>query len=153
MQYWSRMMMLGWCVVCIVSLGCASKKTTPSRTTLDPPPTANADVRAMFTEGNRLFKQGQWEGARQQFQSAIEQQPKLAEAHYNLALSMDRMGDRAGAKPHYIEAANLAPGHKVIWDSPPLRRYGHVPDKAAPAAAAPALPAFGGARPGGGTGF
>ncbi len=30
------------------------------------------------------------------------------------------------ASQHYLEAANLAPGHKVIWNSPPLRRYGNV---------------------------
>src|SRR5207249_9219715 len=53
-------------------------------------------------------------------------QPTLAEAHYNLALVIEILGDGATARRHYIEAANLAPGHKVIWDSPPLRRHGLV---------------------------
>lgn len=154
MNYWWRVMMVGWCVVVVVNLGCASKKSIPI-TTLDPPPNANSEVQAMFMEGSRLFKEGRWEAARQQFQSAVQQQPNLAEAHYNLALSMDRMGDRAGAKPHFIEAANLAPGHKVIWNSPPLRRYGNVPDRPAAAAVTPTLPGGlgGGGRPGGGGGF
>ena len=46
---------------------------------------------------------------------------------------------KAGAKPHFIEAANLAPGHKVIWNSPPLRRYGNVPDAPAEANSVPLL--------------
>ena len=48
----------------------------------------------------------------------------MAEAHYNLALTLVSQGSREEAEHHFIEAANLAPGHKVIWDSPPLRPYG-----------------------------
>jgi Flp pilus assembly protein TadD len=77
-------------------------------------------------EGNRLFAARQWEQAKAQYEAAINAQPSLAEAHYNLALVIDILGDGAAARRHYIEAANLAPGHKVIWDSPPLRRHGLV---------------------------
>jgi tetratricopeptide (TPR) repeat protein len=45
-------------------------------------------------------------------------------AHYNLAVCLDRLGEKAEAKKHYVTAANLAPGNKVIWDSPPLREIG-----------------------------
>ena len=65
---------------------------------------------------------------------------------------MDHMGDGAGAKAHYIKAANLAPGHKVIWNSPPLRRYGNVPDKAIDSTMSPVLPAGIGGAGGGGAG-
>jgi Tfp pilus assembly protein PilF len=135
------------------SAGCASDKPVPL-TTLAPPPNVDSQTLQLFTEGNRLFGEGQWEAARQQFQSAVQQQAGLAEAHYNLAVSMDKMGDEAGAKKHYIEAANLAPGHKVIWNSPPLRRYGNVPDAPVKATSAPVMPGFGGgASPGGGAGL
>jgi hypothetical protein len=63
------------------------------------------------------------------------------------------MGDQTGAKPHFIQAANLAPGNKVIWDSPPLRRYGNVPDAPAEANSSPTIPNLGiggGGGPGGG---
>ena len=139
--------------VFFVSGGCATEKPT-SLMVLDPPPHTVTQVQTYLTEGNRLFREGRWGGARQQFQAAIEEQPDLAEAHYNLALAMDHMGDRAGAKPHYIKAANLAPGHKVIWNSPPLRRYGNVPDKPIEATSSPVLPAgIGGAGGGPGGGF
>lgn len=146
-------MSIGICLAVIGGAGCVSDKPAPL-TTLAPPPNVDTHLKQVFTEGSRLFREGQWEAARQQFQSAVELQADLAEAHYNLALSMDRMGDQAGAKKHYIEAANLAPGHKVIWNSPPLRQYGNVPDAPAKATSAPVMPGFGGgATPGGGGGM
>jgi hypothetical protein len=33
------------------------------------------------------------------------------------------MGDKAEARKHYVQAANLAPGNKVIWNAPPLRKF------------------------------
>lgn len=150
MNGWRSIMIAGICLMVMGGAGCASDKPAPLAT-LAPPPNVDSQVLPLFTEGNRLFREGQYEAARQQFQSAVQQQADLAEAHYNLALSMDRMGDQAGAKKHYIEAANLAPGNKVIWNSPPLRRYGNVPDAPVKATSAPVMPGFGGgATPGGG---
>ena len=143
--------MLGWCLMLWGMAGCASDKPVPM-VVLEPPPNANELARTLLLEGNKLFQDGRWEPARQQFQAALDQQPDLAEAHYNLALSLERLGEAAKAKTHYIEAANLAPGHKVIWNSPPLRRYGNVPDAPQKPAAAPALPAFGGIGGAGGIG-
>ncbi|MGH7165659.1 MAG: tetratricopeptide repeat protein [Nitrospiraceae bacterium] len=84
----------------------------------------------LIEEGNHLFAAGQWEPSKQRYEAAIKAQPTLAEAHYNLALALERLGNRAEAKKHYLEAANLAPGHKVIWNSPPLRKHGEVETKA-----------------------
>ncbi len=145
-----RFVILGLCCqLFLFNQGCSSNKPTPLMV-LDPPTQSKAQVQTYLAEGNRLFREGRWEGARQQFQAAVDAQPDLAEAHYNLALAMDFMGDGAGAKPHYITAANLAPGHKVIWNSPPLRRYGNVPDKPIEAGATPVLPGVGGGGIGGG---
>jgi tetratricopeptide (TPR) repeat protein len=153
MSAWRLLVIVGVCLMVIGGMGCAADKPAPL-TTLAPPSNVDSQVLLLFSEGNRLFREGRWEGARQQFQSAVQQQADLAEAHYNLALSMDRMGDQAGAKKHYIEAANLAPGHKVIWNSPPLRRYGNVPDAPVQATSAPVMPGFGGgATPGAGMGY
>ncbi|MCA9463627.1 MAG: tetratricopeptide repeat protein [Nitrospira sp.] len=148
-RWWVNL--LAWCFMGWGMLGCATDKPAPL-VALEPPPNANELARTLLVEGNQLFMEGRWEAARRQFQLAIEQQSDLAEAHYNLALSLDRLGETAKAKKHYIEAANLAPGHKVIWNSPPLRRYGNVPDAPQQPAAAPALPAFGGIGGAGGLG-
>jgi Tfp pilus assembly protein PilF len=115
-------------LMALVVGGCASMvkpKAEPERTLRPPAGTAPAAAAAM-EEGNRLFAAKQWEPARAQYETAIKAQPSLAEAHYNLALALEMLHDQAGAKAHYIEAANLAPGHKVIWDSPPLRKHGNI---------------------------
>lgn len=104
--------------------GCAAS-TAHERTLRAPVGTVPAAASAM-DEGNRLFAARQWEQAKIQYEAAIKAQPSLAEAHYNLAMVIEILGDDATARRHYIEAANLAPGHKVIWDSPPLRRHGLV---------------------------
>lgn len=108
-------------------LGCASAGPGRAKVeTLTPPAgTAPAAVKAM-EEGNRLYAAKQWAEAKAQYEAAIAASPNLAEAHYNLGLTFDRLGDKPKAKKHYLEAANLAPGDKVIWDSWPLRKHGDV---------------------------
>lgn len=119
--------MLKWAWVvglAILVVGCAAApEKKPVLTLSSPAGTAPAAAAAM-TEGSKLFAQGQWEAAKAQYEAAIKAQPTLAEAHYNLALSLERLGDRTTATAHYKEAANLAPGHKVIWNAPPFRKYG-----------------------------
>jgi Tfp pilus assembly protein PilF len=113
-------------IVMVVALtACATSPRLADRTLKAPPGTSPAAVTAM-DEGNRLFAARKWDAAKAQYEAAINAQPALAEAHYNLALVYDVLRDDATARKHYIEAANLAPGHKVIWDAPPLRRHGDV---------------------------
>ena len=83
------------------------------------------------------------------YEQAIEEQPDLAEAHYNLGLVYERLGNREQARHYYIEAANLAPGHKTIWDSPPLKRHGNVEikEEAVPPPKMPPLSGIGGGGP------
>ena len=151
MNRWFSVVWLGVCLLLVNVIGCASDKPAPL-VVLEPPPNASEQGKLFISEGNKLFKEGRWEAAKGQFQAAVDGQPDLAEAHYNLALTLDRLGDAAQAKKHYIEAANLAPGHKVIWNSPPLRRYGNVPEAPQQPASAPSLPAFGGIGGAGGLG-
>lgn len=110
-------------LLCGLAGGCAGPAKVPT-TILASPADTSAKAAAAMTEGDRLFRSGDWAGAAQAYQTAATLQPTLAEAHYNLAVSLDRMGSKAEAKKHYLEAANLAPGNKVIWDSPPLRETG-----------------------------
>jgi tetratricopeptide (TPR) repeat protein len=91
-----------------------------------------------------------WEEARQQYEAATKAQPDSAEGHYNLGLTLQYLREREKMKTHFIEAANLAPGHKKIWDSPALRRYGDVPDKKQEATSAPAGGGLGSVFGGGG---
>jgi tetratricopeptide (TPR) repeat protein len=115
-----------WTIVLVMLAllaGCATSKA--ARVTILPvPPGASAKTAGLMAEGDRLFNTGDWTGAGQAYQAAAVQQPDLAEAHYNLAVALDRMGNKEEARKHYVTAANLAPGNKVIWDSPPFRQSG-----------------------------
>lgn len=106
-----------------IVLGCASKSGT-ERNVLPAPLGTKPDAAAQVQKGNTLFASRDFAGAEQAFRQAIVADAGLAEAHYNLALTLDQAGRKDEAKKHYIEAANLAPGNKVIWDSPPLHQSG-----------------------------
>jgi Tfp pilus assembly protein PilF len=111
-------------VLCLYgALGCASPKAPPS-SVLSAPASSSVDMVAKLEEGNRLFSKKDYASAEQSYRQTISAYPTFAEAHYNLAVTLDRMGNRGEAKKHYVDAANLAPGHKVIWDSPPFRETG-----------------------------
>ncbi len=141
---------VGLMIGCVMfGVGCSSQPKPAPQLTLSAPSGTNPSAFKYLGQGNARFAEGRWGAAKVEFEQAVKSQPELAEAHYNLALSLERLGEAEQAKQHYIEAANLAPGHKVIWNSPPLRRYGNVPDKPASNTSSPVLPGIGG---GGGIG-
>ena len=116
-------------LVAVFVVGCAGHSHQDQ--VLPPPASAESAVVGVMEEGNRLFTAHQWEAAKKEYEAAIKIQPSLAEAHYNLALALGQLGSPKEARHHFMEAANLAPGHKVIWDSPPLRPYGDVQSESA----------------------
>lgn len=74
-------------------------------------------------EGVGHFKEGHWKTSVKHFQEAIAAGPKLAEAHYNLALTLDKLGDHGGATQHFKEALDLAPENPKIKDSKILKDH------------------------------
>jgi len=143
-MWWSIMwrgVLLG---ACFGILGAC--ESTPKRVqvhTLNAPVGSVPEAKKAVEEGNQLYFTGQFRLAQAQYEEAVRVQPTMAEAHYNLALTLDRLGDREHAKPHYMEAANLAPGNAVIWNSPVLRRYGDVKVKKNVGTSTPALGGLG----------
>jgi len=99
-------------------------KSTPPPTPLPAPPEALPAAASHNKDGRQLFSEGKIDLARNAFKAALDADPTMAEAHYNLAITLTSPGSRDEAEHHFLEAANLAPGHKVIWDSPVLRPYG-----------------------------
>ncbi len=114
-------MHIAWTVLLLSAvLGCSSQSSKAVSVLAAPAGTKPA-VAAQLEKGNALFASSDYAGAEQAFRQALAVDATSAEAHYNLAVTLDRTGNRAEAKSHYIQAANLAPGNKVIWDSPPFR--------------------------------
>ena len=101
--------------------GCAGSSHLPKEKPFPPL------VAKVILVGNQCFPEHRWTAAMGKFEEAIQVQPKMAEAHYNLGLTLNRQGPVSAAGPHIIEAANFAPGHPVIWNAPPFRiRYGRT---------------------------
>lgn len=101
-------------------VACASPLPKPI-VVLQAPAGISPALATQLERGNDLFAAQKWAEAEQIYRQTIAADPTLAEAHYNLATALYRAGNKVEAKKHYMEAANLAPGNKVIWDAPPLR--------------------------------
>lgn len=82
-------------------------------------------------EGILAYRQNQWVPAKQHFEAAILAAPSLVEAHYNLGMVLYKLRVLKEGDRHFIEAANLAPGNKVIWNSP-APTHVRVPEKETP---------------------
>ena len=115
----------------LLESGCQS---APARKLLSAPPGVSAQAVEHNEAGIRAYDQSQWEQARQHFEEAITAAPSLAEAHFNLGMALYKLRAFKDGDRHFIEAANLAPGNKVIWNSPALKHVA-VPEKEPPAEA------------------
>jgi tetratricopeptide (TPR) repeat protein len=74
-------------------------------------------------EGITHYQQSHWDVAQEHFQKAIAANAKLAEAHYNLALTMDKLGNHGEAANHFKTALELAPENPSIKDSAILQAH------------------------------
>ena len=92
-----------------------------------------ADAIALNNQGMQAYLAGQVAEAKNFFGQAIKAAPDSGQAHYNYALALNALGQTDQARLEFIEAANLAPGDKVIWDSPALRPFGSPQAQKGPA--------------------
>lgn len=68
-------------------------------------------------EGIEHYAMGHWDEAKKHFEAAAKSDPKSAEAHYNIALTLDKLDDHAKARGYFKRAAELAPGNAAITQS------------------------------------
>jgi Flp pilus assembly protein TadD len=80
---------------------------------------------ALTEQGTQAYQARQFEEAKTYFSQAMALAPQSGQAHYNYALALNALGDTETARQQFLEAANLAPGDKTIWDSPALSPYGN----------------------------
>ena len=77
-------------------------------------------------EGIKHFNhshEGHWEEAAKHFAEAVKADASFAEAHYNLAVCLDKQGKHAEATEHFKTAAKLAPKNEKIQKSPILKQH------------------------------
>jgi Tfp pilus assembly protein PilF len=120
MKAWSLVLTL----VMVVGVVACAKKTRPLvPLALDRAATPQAVT--LTEQGTQAYQSRQFEAAKEYFSQAVSADPQSGQAHYNYALALNALGDVDDARQHFIEAANLAPGDKTIWDSPALHQYGN----------------------------
>ena len=61
-------------------------------------------------EGINHFQQGHWDVAQEHFNKAVAANADLPEAHYNLALALDKLGNHGEATNHFKMALKLGSG-------------------------------------------
>jgi Tfp pilus assembly protein PilF len=84
---------------------------------------------ALTEQGTQAFQAQQYEDAKRYFEQAVSAAPQSGPAHYNYALALNALGDSEVARQHFMQAADLSPGDKIIWDSPALSPYGNPENK------------------------
>ena len=115
MHHGIKAVVLG-CVVMVT--GCA----TPSGPLAVLPMTSPAAAQDNL-EGIQQYNAGKWQQAKSRFESAIRADPDLPEAHFNLALTLHKLGDHREATIHFKKASELAPNNKEILNSPAYRNH------------------------------
>lgn len=111
---------------------CASHQEKPkARAPLPLGMSASTAAVQATEQGSQAYQSRRFDEAKASFEKAVAAAPNSGEAHYNLGLALFALGDNDMAREQFMEAANLAPGNKVIWDSPALRQYSN-PDSSLP---------------------
>jgi Tfp pilus assembly protein PilF len=114
----------------LVLTGMTACSSRPKPKPLVPLALINGSVKpqaiTLTEQGTQAFQTKQFEAAKKYFEQAMTAAPDSGQAHYNYALALNALGDTEVARQHFLDAANLAPGDKTIWDSPALFQYGDV---------------------------
>lgn len=120
--------LLGVVLVLLGAVACSKTKAKPLvPLALDGGSTPQAV--ALTEQGADAYQRKQFDEAKGLFSQAMAADPQSGRAHYNYALALHALGDTEAARQHFLEAANLAPGDKIVWDSPVLRPYGNPETK------------------------
>lgn len=113
----------------LVTAGWTACSSKPKAKPLAPLALMDGGVKAqaitLTEQGTQAYQAKQFEEAKGFFGQAMAAAPQSGQAHYNYALALNALGDTEAARQHFLEAANLAPGDKVIWDSPALAPFGN----------------------------
>lgn len=74
-------------------------------------------------EGLGHFQQGHWDVALEHYRKAVTADPNSAVVHYNIALTLDKMGKHDDATASFKKALELGPNDPAIRDSEILKKH------------------------------
>jgi Tfp pilus assembly protein PilF len=84
---------------------------------------SNKEAAAKNDEGVGHLKQEHWDTAGPFFRDAIAMSPNMPEAHFNLGLVLDEMGNHQEATEHFKTAKELAPNNPKIAENEILKKH------------------------------
>jgi Tfp pilus assembly protein PilF len=90
---------------------------------LGPPAGAPAAVAASITQGNDHYAQGHYDVAASHYEKALSADSTVAEAHFNLAVALDKLGHHEEAMVHFDEANTLGKSNPAITGSEILHKH------------------------------
>jgi Flp pilus assembly protein TadD len=115
-------------IIISIAIGCdsgqsgyGSNKSGKADAPLAAPATSAA--RMENDEGVSHYQQGHWDVAMEHYQKAVKADPNSAVVHYNVALTLDKMGKHADATASFKKALELAPNDPAIKDSEILKKH------------------------------
>lgn len=117
MNRWFGSMLLGLTLSVTPALADMDKATGPLKAM------AGSKAESHITAGIEHYSKGHWDVAKTHFMEAAKADPKSAEAHYNLALVLDKAGDHTGATEHFKTALELGKGNPEIQNSDILKKH------------------------------
>ena len=117
--------LIGIMIVLFGSTACSLKSKPKPLVPLALESGVKPQVVTLTEQGTLAYQAKQFDEAKQYFSKAVAEVPQSGPARYNYALALYALGDTEEARQQFMEAANLAPGDRVIWDSPALRPYGN----------------------------
>lgn len=87
------------------------------------PAPSGSKVESAIKEGTMHYEQGHWDIARKHFERAVQADEQSAEAHYNLALALDKGGDHQAAIQHFKAAQEYGKDNPQIQNSGILQAH------------------------------
>jgi len=106
-------------VVCTLCIGGCFPQSVP----LAILPMAEPEAAALNLRGIDHYHVGEWEAAFQLFQSAIQVNPLLVEAHFNAALALHQLDRHVEATQYFTRAGELDPDNGSIIHSTLYRNH------------------------------
>ena len=84
---------------------------------------AGSKAESHIAAGIEHYGKGHWDVAKKHFSEAEKADPQSAEAHYDLALALDKAGDHKGAVQHFQRAQTLGKDNMEIQQSEILKKH------------------------------